>query len=107
MVGRKVRLQIHRQTTSSDGMGGETVVWYGVKTLIGTLIAFKMKERFLDDSTKVMSTHFFHCDYPHDITVTEEDRGFCMENDNLYQINFVDNIAEKNITLSLELQKVE
>lgn len=107
MVGSKIYLQIHRQTATSDGMGGQTIVWYGVKTLRGSLISFKAKERFINDSTKVSSTHYFQCDFPKDIVVTEKDRAFDMNNGDLYQINFVDNLANRDITLSLELKKVE
>jgi len=105
MVGHKVKLEIHRQASVSDGMGGYTTSWYGIKALKGTLIAFKAKERFVNDSTKTISTHYFNCDFPKDIVVTEKDRAFC--GGILYQINFVDNLANKNITLSLELKKVE
>lgn len=107
MVGTKVSVQIHRQTATSDGMGGQTTVWYGLKKIKGTLIAFKARERFVNDSTKVSSTHYFQCDFPKDVVITEKDRVFDMKTGDLYQINFVDNLANRDVTLSLELKKVE
>ena len=104
-VGPKVSIVVQRATSTSDNMGGFTNSWATLATLSGTFLSLQGRENFSDDSTKVVSTHFFQCKYPTSVTITEKDR--VSYNGSYYQISFLDNLAEKNITLIIYLKKVE
>lgn len=104
MTGPKCTIVVQRSTDTSDGAGGYTSVWATLVSLKGILLSKQANEKFLNDSTKVVSTYYFQCKYP-STTITEKDR--VLYNSDYYQINFVDNVAEKSSILILWLKKVE
>lgn len=105
MIGPKCTITIQRASETSDGMGGMTVTWSDLKELKGTLLAFKRNEFFTNNVVRAISTHFFTCKYPRDVTITEKDR--VSYNSDIYEITFVDNPAERNINLVLDLKKIK
>ena len=102
--GRKIDMQLQRQTSVSDGMGGFTDTWYSVRYLKGSLIFLKAREGYANNVTSTLSTHFFQCDFPKDITVTEKDRLFY--SGDIYEIILAEDVSKRGITLYLELKKI-
>lgn len=89
----------------SDGMGGFTPTWADIRELKGSLIYLKAKESFANNVTSTISTHFFQCDFPKDITVTEKDR--LTHNGDIYEITLSENVSKRDISLYLELKKIK
>lgn len=104
MAGPKATLKIQRKSEVSDGMGGFVTTWIDVAPIRGTLTNVERNEKFLSDSTRVMSTHYFMTRYNPNITITEADRlAFGTE---IYEIVFVDNISKKNRHWEISLRKI-
>ena len=103
-IGKKIKAEVQRQTVTSDGMGGETTFWYGLKIVKGSLDVISASERYKLDMVQELSTHRFTCDYIKDITITEKDRIYADKE--IYDITAIDNVLHKNITLIIDLKKV-
>ena len=107
MNGPKIVVNLQQSTDTSDGMGGFTKTWTTVRELKGTMTQnfFKnSKERFIHDTTKVFSTHTFHCRWQKDLSVNETWRiNYNSEN---YDIVLVNNVGQKNIYMILDLLRV-
>ncbi|MFA7287308.1 MAG: phage head closure protein [Melioribacteraceae bacterium] len=105
MPGPKATLELQRKTDVSDGMGGFTSVWYGKASLKGTFTSVDKWEKFIADSTKVKSTHWFHVRYQEGIVPTSKDRF--RNGSEIYEIILVDNVALKNRFWEFFLAKIE
>jgi len=73
MIGKKVTLELRRETETSDGMGGYTTTVEGKRYIKGVLSTITGDERLSADKLTVISSHFFYIDFPIGVTVTAED----------------------------------
>lgn len=105
MAGPKALFKLQRKIETADGMGGFSAVWSNVAYLRGTLTIVERNEKFISDSTRVKSTHYFMTKYKAELAITEKDRLlFGLE---VYEIVFVDNVAMQNRFYEISLRKVE
>ena len=103
-VGPKVTAEIQRNSRTSDGMGGFTDSWQGLKKLKGQLFALRNRDWYKNSIVGSDSTHYFIVDYKDWVDITAEDR--LVYKGQIYQITYVNNLAERNITIILELKKI-
>lgn len=101
--GPKCIAYVYRPSETSDGMGGFTQNWVKVKSLKGTIFAIKANEYFLRDVTRSYSTHYFQTTYVSD--VNESDR--LLIGGEYYEIVFIDNLSQSNITTLFQLNKIK
>lgn len=73
MIGKKVTLELRRETETSDGMGGWTTTVEGKRYIRGVLSTIKGDERLSADKLTVISSHYFYIDFPIGLTITAED----------------------------------
>lgn len=73
MIGKKVTLELRRETTVSDGFGGWTTTVEGKRNITGVLSTIKGDERLSADKLTVISSHYFYVDFPIGLTITAED----------------------------------
>ena len=73
MIGKKVTLELRRETETSDGMGGWTTTVEGKRYIKGVLSTIKGDERLSADKKTVISSHYFYIDFPIGVTITAED----------------------------------
>jgi len=73
MIGKKVTLELRRETTTSDGIGGWTTTVEGKRYIKGVLSTITGDERLSADKLTVISSHYFYIDFPIGLTVTAED----------------------------------
>jgi SPP1 family predicted phage head-tail adaptor len=73
MIGKKVTLELRRETTTSDGMGGWTTTVECKRYIKGVLSTIRGDERLSADKLTVISSHYFYIDFPIGLTVTAED----------------------------------
>lgn len=73
MIGKKVTLELRRESTEDDGMGGEFTYIEGKRYIKGVLSTIRGDERLSADKKTVISSHHFYIDYPIGISVTAED----------------------------------
>lgn len=105
MAGPKATFKLQRKTETSDGMGGFTSIWYNVANLRGTLTIVERNEKFISDSTRIKSTHYFMTKYKAELSITEKDRlAFGTD---IFEITFVDNISMQNRFWEISLRKIE
>lgn len=105
MPGPKITLELQRKTETVNAVGSFTTVWYGVANLQGVFTTVDKWEKFVANSTKAKSTHWFNVRYQAGINPTVKDR-FRYGSD-IYEIVLVDNIALKNRFWEFFLSKVE
>jgi len=103
--GHKIRMMLQQVTEVSDGMGGFTPTWVDIRDLKGSLIYLRAREGYSNNVTSTVSTHFFQCIFPKDITVTEKDR--LTYDGDIYEITFSEDVSKRGITLYLELKKIK
>jgi len=73
MIGKKVTLELRRWTGTSDGMGGETFAWAGLRNITGVLSTIRGDERLSADKMTVIQSHYFYIDYPIGLTISAKD----------------------------------
>lgn len=105
MAGPKATFKLQRKTETSDGMGGFTSIWSNVASVRGTLTIVERNEKFISDSTRVKSTHYFMTKYKSELAITEKD-SLTFGTD-IFEITFVDNVAMQNRFYEISLRKVE
>lgn len=105
MVGPKIICELQQKTQTSDSMGGFTDSWVRVNDLKGVLTVARGNEFFRDNRRAVISTHYFMCNKPKDITITEEYR--IVYNSENYEVLLVNKVAQKNRFLIFELRKID
>jgi len=108
MIGAKVEVELRRKTKTSDGYGGNTLTWAGLRTLKGVmtpLSSLQEREFKVNDKLTVTATHYFFIDYPIGVTITEED--ILVLNDRIYEIIYVEDISlmkEKRLKLTIKVK---
>ena len=73
MIGKKITMELRREKETSDGKGGYTLDWAGLRNITGVLSTIRGDERLSADKLTVISSHYFYIDYPIGETITEED----------------------------------
>jgi len=73
MIGPKVTMELRRETTESDGMGGEFTYVECKRNITGVLSVIRGDERLSADKKTVISSHHFYIDSPIGETITAED----------------------------------
>jgi len=73
MIGKKVTMELRRETEVSDGKGGYTLSWTGLRNITGVLSTIRGNERLSADKLTVIADFNFYIDYPIGETITEED----------------------------------
>ena len=102
MIGPKTIIVIERESKISDGAGGFDSTWAKLVSLKGVLLPLVSREKFVSDSIKSISTHYFQCRYSNYV-ITTADR--VLYNSEYYDITYADNCVERNILLILYLKK--
>lgn len=108
MIGAKVEMELRRKTKTSDGMGGDTLEWAGLRELRGVmtpLSSLKEREFKVNDKLTVIATHYFFIDYPIGLTITEKDI-LILEN-KTYEIIYVEDISlmkKKKLKLTIKVK---
>ena len=73
MIGKKTTMELRRETETSDGKGGYTLGWSGLRNITGVLSTIRGDERLSADKLTVIADYYFYIDYPIGETITEED----------------------------------
>jgi len=73
LIGKKVKMELRRNTETSDGMGGVTTAWAGLRNITGVLSTIQGNERLSADKLQVIADFHFYIDFPIGLTITEED----------------------------------
>jgi head-tail adaptor len=73
MLGKKTEMELRRKTEISDGMGGITTSWAGLRKIKGTLSTIRGDERLSSDKLTVIASHNFYIDFPIGLTITAKD----------------------------------
>lgn len=66
-------MELRRKTSVSDGLGGYTEAWAGLRKITGVLSTIKGDERLSADKLTVIADFHFYIDYPIGETITEKD----------------------------------
>jgi SPP1 family predicted phage head-tail adaptor len=104
VIGKKTKLELRRATEASDGMGGWTVSWEGVRKIKGALVSVSGDERFNQDKSTVIQTHNFFVKNPIGETITEKDKfvsGLVS-----YDILYVESLGAKENQLKIALKEI-
>ena len=103
-IGPKVQLELQRISDSQDGMGGYDRKYYGVRNIRGTMVVLSASERVSADREAVYATHRFFCNFPVGLTISEDDRF--RKGERVFDIEFINNAAEQNRHLEIDLLEV-
>ena len=105
--GPKTILELQRFYRKPDGRSSYKEVWTGVRRIKGTLVAFNAVERVWADKDTVYATHTFYCNSPIGLTITEKDRFVSFKKGGReFDIEFVDDVAERKRHLEIDLLEV-
>ena len=108
MIGSKIEMELRRKTEASDGMGGDTLKWSGLRRFKGVmtpLSSLKEREFKVNDKLTVTATHYFFLDYPYGIVITEED--ILIWDNKTYEIIYVEDISlmrKKKLKITLKVK---
>ena len=103
MIGKKVIMELRRETEASDGMGGYTLKWAGRRNITGTLSTIRGDERLSADKLTVIASHNFYIDFPIGETITEKDifvKG--MTEYKIIYINNMGHVQDKRLRITLK-----
>ena len=108
MIGTKVKMELRRKTETSDGMGGDTLTWRGMRILNGVmtpLSSLREREFKVNDKLTIIATHYFFIDYPAGLVITEED--VLILDNKTYEILYVEDISlmkKKRLKLTIKVK---
>jgi SPP1 family predicted phage head-tail adaptor len=104
MIGKKTTLELRRKVLVSDGLGGYTETWAGLRNITGVLSTIKGDERLSADKLTVIADYYFYIDYPIGETITEED--IFIKGTTEYKIIYISNIGHnQNKQLRITLKE--
>ena len=105
-IGPKMQLELQRisEDSEEDGMGGTETRYYGVRNIRGTMVVLSASERVSADREAVYATHRFFCNFPVGLTISEDDRF--RKGERVFDIEFINNAAEQNRHLEIDLLEV-
>ena len=91
MLGKKTEMELRRKTEVSDGMGGITTSWAGLRKIKGVLSTIRGDERLSSDKLTVISSHNFFIDFPIGETITAKD--IFIKGTTTYKIIYINNMG--------------
>ena len=91
MLGKKTEMELRRKTEISDGMGGITTSWAGLRKIKGVLSTIRGDERLSSDKLTVISSHNFFIDFPIGETITAKD--IFIKGTTTYKIIYINNMG--------------
>ena len=91
MLGKKTEMELRRKTEISDGMGGITTSWAGLRKIKGVLSTIRGDERLSSDKLTVISSHNFFIDFPIGETITAKD--IFIKGTTEYKIIYINNMG--------------
>jgi len=91
MLGKKTEMELRRKTEVSDGMGGITTSWAGLRKIKGVLSTIRGDERLSSDKLTVISSHNFFIDFPIGETITAKD--IFIKGTTEYKIIYINNMG--------------
>jgi len=103
MLGKKTEMELRRKTEVSDGMGGITTSWAGLRKIKGVLSTIRGDERLSSDKLTVISSHNFFIDFPIGETITSKD--IFIKGTTTYKIIYINNMGnmqEKKLRITLK-----
>jgi len=104
MIGKKTTLELRRKTETSDGLGGFTITWAGLRNITGVLSVIRGDERLSADKMTVIASHYFYIDYPIGETITEKD--IFVKGTTEYKIIYINNMGHsQNRRLRITLKE--
>ncbi len=104
--GPKIMMELQRYRVKKDVQSGYEKVWTGMRRIKGTLLAFNAVERVGPDKKTVYATHTFYCNSPIALTISEKDRLKEVKGARIFDIEFVDDVAERGRHLEIDLLEV-
>ena len=96
-------MELRRKTEVSDGMGGITTSWAGLRKIKGVLSTIRGDERLSSDKLTVISSHNFFIDFPIGETITSKD--IFIKGTTTYKIIYINNMGnmqEKKLRITLK-----
>jgi len=106
LPGPKSKSVFTAVTISPDGKGGTTRKWATKLTTVGYLSGLRGYERLIAEQPGVVSNKRLYLDYTIDtVKITEKDR--VAVGGNTYEIKYINNPANQNRYLELDLRKVD
>jgi len=104
MIGKKTTLELRRKTETSDGMGGFTITWAGLRNITDVLSTIRGDERLSADKLTVIASHYFYIDFPIGETITEAD--IFVKGTTTYKIIYINNVGHnQNRRLRITLKE--
>ena len=91
MIGKKTTMELRRWTGVSDGMGGITTSWAGLRKIKGVLSTIRGDERLSSDKLTVIADFNFYIDFPIGITIDEAD--IFQRGTTTYKIVYINNLG--------------
>ena len=73
MLGKKTEMELRRKTEISDGMGGITTSWAGLRKIKGVLSTITGTEMLSEDKLTIIADFYWYIDYPVGIEIQEKD----------------------------------
>jgi len=105
-IGRKTTLELRRKTEVSDGMGGITTSWAGLRKIKGVLSTITGDERLSSDKLTVIADFNFYIDFPIGLTITAKD--IFIKGTTEYKIIYINNIGNmQNKKLKITFKEEE
>lgn len=91
MIGKKTTFELRRKVLVSDGLGGYTETWAGLRNITGVLSTIRGDERLSADKLTVIADYYFYIDYPIGETITEAD--IFVKGTTTYKIIYINNMG--------------
>ena len=106
MIGKKTTLELRRWIKTSDGMGGYTEAWAGLRKIKGVLSTITGDERLSSDKLTVIADFNFYIDFPIGLTITAKD--IFIKGTTTYKIIYINNIGNmQNKKLKITFKEEE
>ena len=104
IIGKKVILELRRKTEVSDGMGGVTIAYAGLRKITGVLSTIRGDERLSSDKLTIIADFNFYIDFPVGEVITEAD--IFQRGTTTYKIVYINNLgANQNKKLKITLKE--
>ena len=106
MLGKKTEMELRRKTEISDGMGGITTSWAGLRKIKGVLSTITGTEMLSEDKLTIIADFYWYIDYPVGIEIQEKD--IFVKDTTTYKIIYIQNIGHvQNKKLRITLKEEE
>jgi len=103
-IGKKTEMELRRKTEVSDGLGGFTISWAGLRKIKGILSTIRGNERLSADKLTIIADFYWYIDYPIGETITEAD--IFVKGTTTYKIIYINNMGHsQNRRLRITLKE--